>query len=129
MKAHFVTFYSPGTFVAEETTKPIDEWDVAEARAMAAKITERYHAHPYGFVFTTRERRDNDLDSKEVARSGIYYLSHCKVFTLDEIKARNDPNDRILIANMEGNRWDRVVRATQGWQWTQPLHKNDVVLT
>lgn len=128
MKAHFVTFYSPGTFVAEDTTRPIDSWDVAKAREMAAGITERYDVRPYGFVFTTRERGDNDLDSGEVARSGTYYLPHCKVLTLDEIKARNDPQDRILIANMEGNRWDRVVRTTQGWRWTQPLGENDVVL-
>lgn len=28
MEAHFVTFFSPGTFVAEDTTKPIDSWNL-----------------------------------------------------------------------------------------------------
>lgn len=26
MKQHFVVFLSPGTFVSEETHKPVDEW-------------------------------------------------------------------------------------------------------
>ena len=40
----FVTFYSPGTFFAEETTKPIDQWNPAAALAMAEGITKRYNA-------------------------------------------------------------------------------------
>ena len=56
MKRHFVTFYSPGTMVAEQSTQEIESWDPDTAKAMMADICERYDAHPYGFRFTTRER-------------------------------------------------------------------------
>ncbi len=32
MEKHFVTFLSPGTFVAEDRTLPIDSWDVNKAQ-------------------------------------------------------------------------------------------------
>jgi hypothetical protein len=127
IEKHFVKFYSPGTFVAETTEKTIDSWDIETAKKMAAKITERYNATPYAFKFTTRSREDKDLDSHVTKTSPMYYLN-CKVVTLAEIKKRNDPKDSILISNMEGNGWDKVVQSTKGWQWTQPLEKGDVVL-
>ena len=129
MEAHFVTFLSPGTFMAEDTTKPIESWDVKAAQKMAEAITERHNAIPYAFYFTTRTRSDNELDSKESKRSPTYYLPHCKVETLAEIKKRNDPKESILVSNMECNGYKRVVTTTKGWRWTQPLGKNDVVLT
>jgi hypothetical protein len=127
MQAHFVTFFSPGTFVAETTTKPIPSWDVDLAVAMSADIQERHAARPYGFRFITRAREDNELDSKQVASSPMYYIGG-KVETLAEIEGRNDPNERILRSNMQNNDWDRVWRSTEGWQWTQPLGADDVVI-
>jgi hypothetical protein len=127
MEKHFVEFLSPGAFVAESTTKPISSWDIEAAVLMASEITERYNAKPYGFRFITRARSDDDLDSRVTAKSGIHYLGG-KVMTLDQVKARNDPNDRILISNMEGNGWDRIVTNDNSWRWTQPLMKDDVVL-
>ena len=127
MESHFVTFYSPGTFFAEDTTKPIDAWDINQAVEMAQSITERHGATPYGFRFTTRGRTDDELDSKVIDKSPMYYIN-CKVQTLEEIKAKGDPSDRILIDNMECNKWDRVVTTTKGWSWTQPLEPNDVVI-
>jgi hypothetical protein len=128
MEKQFVTFLSPGTFFAENSTLPIDSWDVDVAMTMAAKVTERYNAKPYGFYFSTRERSEEDLDSHETKRSATYYLPHCRVMTLDEIKARNDPKDSTLICNMECNRHDKVVTTTSGWKWTQPFEKDDVLL-
>ncbi|HXN71473.1 MAG TPA: hypothetical protein VN861_02855 [Candidatus Acidoferrales bacterium] len=128
VEAHFVTFLSPGTFMAEDSTKPIDSWDVKKARKMAAKITERYNAVPYAFYFTTRSRGPNDLDSRRTKISPTYYLPHCKVETLAEVKARNDPRESILLSNMECNGYDRIVTTTKGWKWTQPLGKEDVLL-
>jgi hypothetical protein len=129
MQKHFVTFYSPGTFVAENSTKDIASWDVPAAQAMAGAIEERYGAKPYGFRFSTRTRGPDDLDSVVSATSPMYYLPHCKVETLEEVEARNDPKERILLSNMRGNGYDRIVVTTEGWKWTQPLSANDVVLT
>lgn len=126
MKKHFVTFFSPGTFMAEESTKPIDAWDVETAKVMARDIKERYGAKPYGFQFSTRSRSDADLDSSVSAESPMYYLGG-KVETLAEVKARATTDDRILISNMECNGWDRVITNDNSWRVTRPLNPTDVV--
>jgi hypothetical protein len=127
MKQHFVTFLSPGTFFSEESTEPIESWSVNQAKEMARDIKERYGATPFAFYFTTRARADNELDSKQVERSGKYYLGG-KVETLAEVEARNDPSEDILLSNMRGNRWDRIITNTNSWKVTQPLLAEDVVL-
>ncbi len=127
MKKHFVIFFSPGTFMAEQTEKPIDEWDVQAATEMARKIKERYRATPYGFCFTTRERKEEELDSQEIKRSGMYYLGG-KILTVEDLKARNDPKETILISNMECNQWEKIVENCNSWKWVQPLRKDDTVL-
>ena len=128
MQKHFVTFLSPGTFVAEDSTKSIESWDVKKAQQMAKKITERYNTIPYAFYFTTRSRGKSDLDSHEIKRSPTYYLPHCRIETLEEVRQRNDPKERILLSNMECNGYDRIVRTTKGWRWTQPFEKDDVLI-
>lgn len=127
MKAHFVHFLSPGTFVEEQTSKPIESWDVEAAVKMARDIHERHGAVPYGFRFSTRERGAEDLDSKETARSATYYLGG-EVRTLAEVEAAALPSERILRDNMRINQWDLVVTNRNSWSWTQPLLPGDVVL-
>ena len=127
MKKHFVTFYSPGTFVSETTEKPIDSWDIEKAKKMVNGIKERYGATPYGFRFSTRERKDDELDSKVVKTGGMYYLGG-KVETLAQVKKRATKDDSILISNMEGNGWNKIITNTNSWNITQPLEKGDVVL-
>ena len=127
VRAHFVTFYSPGTCVAEETTKPIEAWDVAKAVEIARGITERHNALPYGFRFSTRERSADELDSHVAERSPMYYLGG-KVETLEDVEARNDPNECILRDNMRCNGYERIITNTNSWRWTQPLNADDVVL-
>lgn len=127
VEAHFVTFFSPGTFLAEETTRPIASWDVEAAKAMALTVLERYNATPYAFQFTTRSRTDEDLDSKVSAKSPLYWLGG-KIETLADVKARATEKDRILVSNMEGNCWDRIITNTNSWRWTQPLQSGDIVL-
>lgn len=126
MKAHFVTFLSPGTFVSEETTKPIASWSVPEAVKLSKKIVERYGAKPYAFRFSTRERGDNDLDSKTTKESGLYFLGG-RVMTLPDVE-REMPNERILISNMRNNGFKKVVINDNSWRTAQPLHAEDTVL-
>ena len=127
MSKHYVTYYSPGTFMAEQTTKEIESWDVDKAIEMSKDIKERHGALPYGFCFTTRGRTEKDLDSKETARSCMYYLGG-EVLTLKEVKKQNNPGDKILISNMECNGWKRIVKNSNSYLWTQPLEDDDIVL-
>ncbi len=127
MQKHFVIFFSPGTFVSEQTTKPIDAWDPDVALEMASTIVERYNARPYGFQFITRSRGPDDLDSSVIDRSPIYYIGGT-VETREEVFARNDPDERILRANMENNDIDRIWVSTSGWKTTMPLREKDIVL-
>jgi hypothetical protein len=127
MQQHFVTFYSPGTFVAETTQKQIDSWDTDTAVEMAREIKERYGATPYGFRFSTRTRGADDLDSRVTETSPTYYLGG-KIETLADVEARNDPDERILRSNMRNNGYDRIVVNDNSWRCVQPLQSDDVVL-
>lgn len=127
MKRHYVTFFSPGTFFAEHTTKRINKWDVKKAMEMADSITERYGATPYGFQFTTRGRGPRDLDSSEIARSPMYYLGG-RIETLSEVEARNDPKEEILRSNMRANRWDKIIINDNSWRMTQPFEEGKDIL-
>ena len=127
MEKHFVNFHSPGTMMAEQSSKPIDKWDVDKAIEIARTIKERHGAVPYGFRFSTRSRSEDDLDSKESDISNLYYLGG-KVETLKQVEDRNDPNDRILISNMRNNDYNKIITNTNSWKWTQPLNDDDVVL-
>jgi len=129
---HYVTFFSPGTFVAEDTTRSISKWDAREAMRMANDISERHGAKPYGFRFETRKEaqpvKDDDGEAMEVKpktvkASGMYYIKG-KVETLTEIEAR-DGESSILASNMRGNGWSKVVTTTNGYRWTQPFKKGD----
>ncbi len=126
MKQDFVRFFSPGTFVAESTTKEIASWNVTKALEMMADIEERYGARPYGFQFFTKKRGWRDFEPKEVKRSGMYYVN-CKVQTVEDIEAEG-PASAILLQNMKANGWDKVVSSTKGWSWTQPLREGDTLL-
>jgi len=127
MKQHFVTFCSPGTFVSETSQSPIESWDVNEAKAIAKGIKERHGATPYGFYFSTRERKEDELDSKVVKTSPMHYLGG-KIETLEEVKARNDPKEETLRWNMETNGYNRIIVNTNSYKSTFPLKDEDIVL-
>lgn len=126
-QAHFVTFFSPGSFCAEHTTQLIGSWNVEEAKRLARKVKERHAAIPYGFQFTTRSRSADDLDSKVTATSPFYYLGG-KVETLAQVKKRATEKERILVSNMECNGWNKIITNDNSWRWTQPLKDTDIVL-
>lgn len=124
---HCVCFMSPGTIVAETTSKIIKKWDITQAVEMAKDIKERHGAIPYGFYFKTKGRKEGELDSKVIAESGMYYLGG-EVKTLSQIQAENDPENKILISNMECNGYERIVINNNSYTWTQPLKEDDKVL-
>ena len=127
MEKHYVIFMSPGTLVSETTKEEIDSWDVFVAMEMARHIKERHGATPYGFYFITKERKDWEFESKIIRESKMYYLGGV-VKTLAEVEAENNPDNKILISNMKGNGYDRVIVNTNSWKITLPVKKDDVVL-
>ena len=127
MEKHFVTFYSPGTFMPEMTEKPIASWDVEVAKGMALAVSERYNATPYAFKFTTRGRGPDDLDSKVIRSSNLYFLGG-RIETLAEVEARNDPKEEILRSNMRGNGIKRIIINDNSWRFTGEFHDDDVLL-
>jgi hypothetical protein len=129
MQKHFVHFLSPGTFCAEETRKDIDSWSVEQACAMASTIIERHGVRPYAFFFTTRERADDALDSKETKRSGYYHLGGA-IRDAEQIKAmpNGESHYRILLGNMESNGWEKVIFNQNSWLSIQPLRDGDVFI-
>lgn len=127
MEKHFVHFFSPGTFCAEETVREIPSWDIELAKDMAKTVTERYNATPFGFQFVTRCRGPRDFDSKETKRSCMFYLGG-KIETYAEVVARNDPSEQILRDNMRINKIDRILINTNSWKYTAQLKSTDVVL-
>ena len=94
---------------------------------MSKEIKERHGALPYGFQFATRTRNKNDFDSKETARSNMYYLGG-EILTVEQVRAENNPDNKTLISNMECNGYDRIVKNRNSWLWTQPLNDDDIVL-
>jgi len=126
VKKRFVTFFSPGTFVAESTTKDVASWNVAKALKMMGEIEERYGAKPYCFQFYTMRRGLRDFKPKEVDRSPMYYVN-CKVQTLKDIESEG-PESATLAQNMRSNNWKRVITTTEGYKWTQPFRDGDIVL-
>lgn len=57
----------------------------------------------------------------------MYYINGV-VETLEELKAENDSDRRILISNMESNGWDKVVTTKNPYIWTQPFYEGDTVV-
>lgn len=127
MRKHFVTFFSPGTLFHERTTRDVARWDPTLAAPMAEGIVERYDARPHFFVFSTRERADADLDSRETAKSGRFFLGG-RVESYDDVALRGDPKEHILRGNMRHNGWWYVVVSERVWRAVQPFEVDDVVV-
>jgi hypothetical protein len=123
----YVTFYSPGTFLAETSTKDCKWGDVNEALRLSKDIKERYNATPYGFRFERWERGDDEMNGHLTERSGMYYLGGT-IKTVDEIEKECDPKNDILIQNMRSNGYNRVLVNANSWGWTQPFEDEDILL-
>lgn len=130
MKKHFVTFLSPGTFFHEESEYPVDSWNVDSACEMAHDIVDRHGARPFAFYFTTRERKDSELDSKVSKKSGRFFLGGKLLTSNDIVKMSKEDgkNYSTLLNNMKFNNWPRVVMNDNSWRIFQPLEKDDVIL-
>ena len=116
---HYVTFYSPGSFVSESTSKEIDTWSVDLAVRMAKDIKERHGAVPYGFRFKTKE--SDGWSPKTVKESGMYYLGG-RLMRLIDIPDTKE--NSILRDNMRFNNYEWVIENTNSWKVTLPFYKD-----
>ena len=116
---HYVTFYSPGSFVSETTTKEIDTWSVDLAVRMAKEIKERHRATPYGFTFKTME--SDGWSPKTVKESGMYYLGGTLKRLID---IPDTKENSILRDNMIFNNYEYVIENTNSWKITLPFYKD-----
>jgi len=135
----YVVFFSPGTFVAEQTRKPIEGWDTRIAVQMAAEIVERYDATPYGFSFTTVRTLDPIPDSeggyfrveeKVVKESGTYYIDG-EVLTESDIRRRAEEFGGLkkldtLLFNVRHMK--HVVTGVATYRWWKPWQPGDAIV-
>jgi hypothetical protein len=122
-----VTYYLPGTFFAEDTTRPIaDGPDLVERACVAAP------EHAFCFELLTVLVADPIPDGeggtltvlpRTVEKSGRYYLGG-EVF--DERGVEAAGGHGALLVNMRGNGWARVIRTRLG-NW-QPFTDEDTLL-
>jgi hypothetical protein len=114
----YVTFFYRGLFVDDTSSRPADSRD-----------PHRVDVPDGAFAFQFFDRVEGEADGVPVRsgaldRSPMYYVG-AKVHTLDEVRA-TVPDSRILVSNMEGNGWDRVIQTRAG-NW-KPLGDGDVLL-
>lgn len=110
---YFVEFWYPGSFVAESST--------SETKIIDPHKIE-WPKNAYSFVLYKREDIiDNNKTYKgELEQLGpTYYHPDSIVETLDQVK-QNHPKEKILISNMECNKWDSIVWSRWG-NWPQPF--------
>lgn len=132
---HYVKFHSPGTFVSEISTKPIDSWDISKAIELFRSISERYGAKPYCFVFLTLEEMDSVVENgKEfevnpnlVRKSGFYHLGGTLKY-YHEIKAQNNKENDILLSNMSCNRKWIVVENNNSYRSVHYFEEDDFLV-
>lgn len=135
-REEFVVFESPGTLFSESTSKPIARRDPALALRMSAEIVERYNARPYAFRFETRITADPVPDGeggtlrvepRTVDHSGRYFIGG-RVETFNEVEARADASESILLGNMRCNRMWFIWRSTSGYRSTMEFAERDVMI-
>lgn len=133
-KNHYVVFLSPGSFVSESSSRPIQAWDSVEAAKLAKGITERHGATPYGFYFETRLESDPIPDGeggelkvlpRTVAKSGMYYING-EVLRFSNIPATKE--FAVLRDNMRGNRHPVAVQTGNGYRHTDFFEEKDCVV-
>jgi hypothetical protein len=118
----------PGSFFPENG-RPVEIPDADPETARAAVgDDEAWFALD---VRTTTQKRWTDGDGEEMWRTAAelsrYRIYLGEVLTADDIERLDDGHDySILLANMRGNGWERVVRTRRGN--FQPVEPVDVVL-
>jgi len=100
MTKHYVEYLYPGMLFPEESIIEVPSRDPADLNIQ-------------------------ELTGKPKNRSPKYYVRG-EIFSVDDLKALNNPDLRILISNMEGNDWPNVIKCHTGNY--QPFEAEDILL-
>ena len=121
-----VTFYTPGSFMPNESTKEVPGLDTEQIAAMAPKNAYSFIVQEFSEKTTTVD--GEDFSKKEaVGEPQRFYLGG-DLYTVDELKEKfaGDHSKETLIANFEGNDWPKAILCRTG-NW-QPFYDDDVLL-
>lgn len=113
---HYIEFFYCGILVSETSIEKI------KGRRKDFKVPKGSYGYRY---FDQEEIKQGDeiLTGKRKNYSGIHYFG--EVLSLKEVKEKF-PHEKILIRNMEGNNWERVVKTNMGN--FQPFSKRDKLI-
>lgn len=116
---HYVELLYAGIFMSETNEKKVKKRDHTKIKAPK---------DCFGYRFFSREETDSNgeiLKGKKKNYSGYYYFG--EVYTKEDVEKYVD-NPRILLSNMSGNGYDKVVKTRLGN--FQPFYTGkDVILT
>lgn len=123
---HTATFLYPGAFLAEGgPVRRIETPDVTGV--LAASPDDRWFAaHVSTAVWTRFTSEEGDVLWKQMDALRTFTVHVGQEYTAEQVEQLPGDHD-ILLANMRGNGWAKVVRTRCG-NW-QPVEVGDVVMT
>jgi len=119
-----VTFYFPGSFFAEESSRETDTTDPQEIAKTAPEGSFCFSLRNYIEKTTTVDGEEFKKIEADGEGGGRYYLGGT-VYTLAEIKEKFSSKSS-LISNLESNGWPSAILCRTG-NW-QPFTKKDRLL-
>jgi len=121
-----VTFYTPGSFMPNESSKVVETHDPTEIAGMAPKHAFCFTIEDFVEKTTTVDGEDFKKTEQVGATSGRFYLGG-DVYTVAELKAKfgDDSRHQTLISNIEGSYPKAIQCRTGNWQ---PFSDDDTYL-
>lgn len=114
----YVEFYYPGAFFDETSTREVKTRDVKSVSVPDGAFGFRF------FDVMSTEEGGVRMSSARLNVSPMYYYGG-RIMTLDEVR-QEMPEARILISNMEGNGYARVIKC--GTSNFRPFKDDDIFI-
>jgi len=114
----YIEFFLPGLVLSDT-----DAIEVTPKTLANLPVPKNAFAFCYYHILETEAPDGTVLKSDRLGVSGRYYIGG-RVLTLADVK-QEMPGERILIDNMEGNGWDRVIQTPLGN--FQPFLSQDMI--
>ena len=111
----FVEFLFPGSVIPEKEVRQVENRDIPE-------VPEGAFVYSFFDLNRTVVGKEEFWGSRNNHSGKVY--PNAQILTVQDVKDQI-PNSDILVANMEGNGWDRVVRTRRGN--FQPFNEGDSV--